>query len=361
MTVERGISVYVGMGDDAAAIREYLFTAHQHGYSRLFTSLHIQEADSQKLRQEFTTMVRYAGQLGFSVTADISPISFTMLGIEPGNIDALCRMGIDTLRLDFGFNPAETAHFIKASTIKIELNASTVDEAVLGDILNAGIDPARLRACHNYYPRPETGLAYSLFAERSQVFRNYGIPVSAFIASQYNPRGPLYEGVPTLEEHRRLSPIIAAKHFLASKMVDVVLFGDPFVAPEELAGVAALADDCIELAVITQPDISSQESAILFARHTNRNDPGSMVIRSQEARGLCRESIMKRSLLLRPRGTVTIDNLDYLRYMGELQVICEDLPPEARTNVVAQVVEKELFLLEYIRPGCSFGFKEVCN
>ena len=359
MPIERGISVYVGLGNDLESIREYIYKAHLQGYSRLFSSLHIQESDRQKLQQEFTEMVRYAGKLGFRVTADISPNSFEMLGIEMGNIDRLCRMGIDTLRLDFGFNPCEIAQFIKGSALNVELNASTVDGVALDLLLDAGVDPLRLRACHNYYPRPETGLSYRLFAERSKVFRNHGIPVSAFIASHHCPRGPLYDGVPTLEEHRHISPIIAAKHFFASKLVDVVLFGDPLVAPEELAGVAALPDDCIELGVTKQSGISSQESKILFAKHTNRNDPGSRVIRSQEARGLCLETIVKKLTMPRRCGAITIDNVDYQRYMGELQVICYELPPDDRTNVVAQIVAEELFLLEYIQPGDSFCFKEM--
>jgi hypothetical protein len=156
-----------------------------------------------------------------------------------------------------------------------------------------------------------------------------------------------------------MNPVTAAKHFFASKLVDAVIFGDPFASNKELAGVAALDESCIELAVETKPGISSMERAILLDRHTNRNDPGEHVIRSQEARSLCRETIMKRSPLPRPCGAVTIDNAEYLRYMGELQVVCTTaLPIDARTNVVAQVIREELFLLEYIQPGRSFCFKE---
>lgn len=357
--VEKGISVYVGMGDKADAIREYLLSARQVGYSRIFTSLHIPEADSQNLMCEFTKMVNYAKQLGFCITADISPVSFELLGITSSNIDDLFRIGIDTLRLDFGFSFHETVRLVKESKFNIELNASTIDNKTLSTIVNEGIDITRLRACHNFYPRPETGLSYRFFAKQSQLLHYYGIPVAAFIASHNNPRGPINEGVPSLEQHRYLNPVIAAKHFLASKWIDGVIFGDPFASNEELAGVAALDERCIELAVEIKPGISNMERAILLAKHTNRKDPGEHVIRSQEARGLCRETIVKRPPLRRVCGAVTIDNVDYLRYMGELQVVCNELPIDARTNVVAQVIQEECFLLEYIEPGCSFCFKEV--
>jgi uncharacterized protein len=357
--VEKGISVYVGMGDKEEAIREYLLSARQVGYSRIFTSLHIPEADSQNILHEFTNMAKYAKQLGFCITADISPDSFELLGITSGDIDYLFRLGIDTLRLDFGFHFHEIARLIKESKFNIELNASTIDNKTLCTIVNEGIDINRLRACHNFYPRPETGLSYQLFAEQSQLLHHYGIPVAAFIASQNNPRGPIYEGVPSLEQHRYMNPITAAKHFFASQLVDAVIFGDSFASNEELAGVAALDERSIELAVEIKLGISNMEKAILLARHTNRNDPGEHVIRSQEARSLCHETIMKRSPLPRVRGAVTIDNVDYLRYMGELQVVCNELPIDARTNVVAQVIQEECFLLEYMKPGCSFCFKEV--
>lgn len=359
MTLEKGISVYVGLGYTEAAIREYLLCARQYGYSRIFTSLHIPEADRQTILQEFILMAEYAKQLGFSITADISPASYEALGIAPGNVGALVRLGIDTLRLDFGFNLQETMQLMKHNTLAIELNASTVDETTLCRILAEGIDPARLRACHNFYPRPETGLSYELFAAKSKLFQKYGIPVAAFLASQHNPRGPMYLGVPTLEQHRYLNPVTAAKHFLASQLVDAVLFGDPFASPEELAGVASLGECSMELTVELKPGISSLERDILFARHTNRNDPGEHVIRSQEARGLCCGSILRRLPLPRPCGAVTIDNVDYLRYMGELQVVCRELPLDVRTNVVAQVIPEELFLLDYIQPGSSFCFKEA--
>jgi hypothetical protein len=359
MPVEKGISIYVGLGYTEEAIQEYLLCARQYGYSRIFTSLHIPEADRQKVLQEFILMTQHARQLGFSITADISPASYEALGIAPGNTDALVGLGIDTLRLDFGFNLEETIQFMKKNNLAIELNASIVDEATLYTILDAGIDPARLRACHNFYPRPETGLSYRLFAEKSRIFQRYGITVAAFLASQHNPRGPIHLGVPTLEQHRYMNPVTAAKHFLASQLVDAVLFGDPFASPEELSGVASLDEGYIELTVEIKPDISSLERDILFARHTNRNDPGEHVIRSQEARGLCRGSVIKRLPLPRPCGAVTIDNEDYLRYMGELQVVCHELPLDVRTNVVAQVVQEELFLLDYIHPGVSFCFKEA--
>ena len=58
---------------------------------------------------------------------------------------------------------------------------------------------------------------------------------------------------------------------------------------------------------------------------------------------------------LRPAGSVTIDNKNYQRYMGELQLIKNPQTADARTNVVAMIDENEIKMLSYITPGRKFS------
>lgn len=357
--LKKGISVYAGMGHPVELNRSYLRLARECGFTRLFTSLHIPETNPQTLLREFQDLVSEAVSLGFQITADISPRAFTLLGADLDNLEPLRRLGLQALRLDFGFTSEEIARLTRESGLAIEINASTISEDILKSVMNAGADPAGLQACHNYYPRPETGLSYELFVERSKTFRKYGIPVLAFIPSQQNPRGPIFAGLPTLEKHRHWKPLQAAKQLAASGWVDGILFGDPFAAPEELAEVGRVEASCIEIQVEVNPEITENERKILFApRHTNRLDPGEQVIRSQEARPLCQGEILAYPPEPRPRGSITLDNAKYLRYMGELQGVMKDLSADPRVNVVAKVVPEELFLLDLIKPGQSFRFKE---
>lgn len=357
--LKKGISAYAGMGHPVELNRSYLRLASEYGFTRLFSSLHIPEANTQTLLGEFQDLVSEAVSLGFQITADISPRAFTLLGADLDNLEPLRRLGLQALRLDFGFTPEEIARLTRESELAIEINASTISEDILKSIMDADADPARLQACHNYYPRPETGLPYELFVERSRAFRKYGIPVLAFIPSRQNPRGPIFAGLPTLEKHRQWEPLQAAKELAASGLVDGILFGDPFAAPEELAGVGQVETSCIELQVEAKPDLTENEREILFAlKHTNRLDPGERVIRSQEARLSCPGEILPRIPEPRPRGSITLDNADYLRYMGELQGVIADLSADPRVNVVAKVVPEEVFLLDLIKPGQAFRFKE---
>ena len=49
---------------------------------------------------------------------------------------------------------------------------------------------------------------------------------------------------------------------------------------------------------------------------------------------------------IRRRGDVTIDNSNYGRYMGELQIVLHDLPADRRVNVIGRIVSEDLCLLE---------------
>ena len=356
---EKGISVYVGMGYSLYAIQNYLELAKEYGYTRLFTSLHIPEANAAEMLSDFHKFVAYAVKLGYSITADISPQASKMLGANLTDFSALKKLGLSAIRLDDGFSPEQIAAMSVTSGLDIEINASTMTLTTLQNIYAAKADVTRIRACHNYYPRPETGLSFSLFAERCQMLRDYKIPVFAFIPSQSCPRGPIFAGLPTLEKHRLVSPQLAAKELLASQLVDGVIFGDPLVSVEELATVASLDPGYIELQVIVGKGTSAAEREILFGSHTNRRDPGEWVIRSQEARSLCQAIIpVRTSMLPRKIGAVTIDNQDYLRYMGEMQIVRSPMPTDSRVNVAAHVIPEELFLLDYIGPGRNFRLKE---
>jgi hypothetical protein len=355
-----GISVYLGLDIDIEKNLEYLQLAAQLGYTHVFTSLHIPEANGEKLLNDFKVMMGLAKELSLQVTADISPRTLDLLGCSFEDLSPLHRMGLSGVRFDFGFSVEEIAKATRESDLKIEINASTADANLLNALLEAGANLDNLHACHNFYPRPETGLGYSLFAERSQLCKQLGIRVLAFIPSLNHPRAPLYEGLPTLESHRYISPLVAAKHLWASNLVDTVVFGDPLASTEELQAVSTLDTEVIVLAIrpsFPLDALSAGERLLLSMVHTNRMDPGESVIRSQESRTVVTSVPPRTGGGTRVRGTVTVDNDLYARYHGELQITLVDLPENSRINTIATVVPEELFLLEFVKPGRKFRFE----
>lgn len=95
------------------------------------------------------------------------------------------------------------------------LNASALTEDQLETLDRQGVDLGRVSALHNFYPHPHTGLSEEYLLRQNRLFHRYGIPVGAFAASQAGKRGPLREGLPTLEQDRHRSVSLAARQLAA--------------------------------------------------------------------------------------------------------------------------------------------------
>lgn len=245
--------------------------------------------------------------------------------------------------------------------MKIEINASTVTESFLEEFDSKGKpDYHNIQASHNYYPRRNTGISEQTLKSKNRILKEFGIgPIAAFIPSLTGQRGPLFEGLPTLERHRTMEPQIAAKHLFAMG-IDDVFFGDGIPAPEEIESVGRLDEKVIELRICTLKPNQVERDIIFGGIHHNRPDLAEDVIRSTESRERLKDpaGIKPHDNLERTPGTVTIDNQNYLRYCGELQICLNELPADARTNVVGKVIAAEMFLLSYIKEGVPFRFKE---
>jgi len=361
---KKGISAYIGMEHSLTDNIAYLEMASNYGYTLLFTSLHVPEAKAEEILRDFGEFTRVAKKIGYKVIADISPRALEMLGATMADPEPLREFSVDVWRFDFGFSFKEIAGFSENGQFNIQVNASTIGKRALKQLLRTRIRAHNIDSCHNFYPREETGLSFKLFCKRSLEFRKQGIPVYAFIPSRNNPRGPIFAGLPTLEEHREIPSVVAAKHLLATGLCNGVLFGDSFVPEAELEAVGALPGNCVQLRCKINPGLSEAERSIVFAeKHTNRTDPGRYCLRSEESRGLYnvsadRQIIEPNNIVERSRGTITIDNSGYGRYMGELQLVTHDMPVDERVNVVAQIVPEEIFLLDCIKPGQAFAFVE---
>lgn len=100
--------------------------------------------------------------------------------------------------------------------------------------------------------------------------------------------------------------------------------------------------------------IDAQFYEYILGNHMNRQDEARDVIRSADARFRNIPRIPPRDTKKRAKGTITLDNERYLRYMGEIQITKKDLPADEKVNRVAQISEAELPLLEQIRAGVNF-------
>lgn len=348
-----GISVYLGLEHSLDDILAYITRAKNYGYSKVFTSLHIPEANYRQISTEFRQVVAHANQLNMAVIADISPNAYQYLDLDLHNLHSFVDFGLAGVRLDYGFKPEQIAEYSNNNYgLLIELNASTISEDFLKQIVLAGANLTNLSACHNYYPRINTGISLESLIHKSRLLQQYAIPVAAFVALKHDRRAPLYDGLPTVEAMRDKLPLVAWQ-ILRLSGIDNIFFGDGFANDCELSAIGQLSSD-----VITLPCEWFSENVLyhnfLNIVHTNRPDAAEDVVRSQESRlnlleniNLARE-IPPENCVARNRGSITIDNILYQRYSGEMQICKKHLACDDRVNVIGQIHHDALLLLDFI-------------
>ena len=341
-----GISVYAGMENSIEEITDYIKLAHSMGINLLFTSAHIPEV-GDNFKEDFKTILNLCKQLNITTIVDISKDYFEELDLD--------KYKMDYIRLDYGFTLEEAAQLTQDSRFGISVNATTFDRKQIEKFIECGGKVEKINACHNFYPRKDTGVSTELFVEKNKIFAEYGIKTMAFIPSSYKPRGPVHEGLPTIECHRGTLPLVSAQHLLKLG-VDHILIGDAMASKEELEAISFLEEDITLLPIKLEEGISQAEISLLEECHTNRPDPGEYVIRSQESRVIKKEKIKANNNMgIRKKYSVTIDNENYDRYEGELQIIKKDLDIDSRVNCVGSVEEASI-LVELLEPNERFKF-----
>ncbi|MGC5327164.1 MupG family TIM beta-alpha barrel fold protein [Brevibacillus sp. SYSU BS000544] len=328
-----GISFY--LNDPLAEQR--LTEAAGKGVTNAFTSLHIPE-ESGELANRAKQLLQLAKDLGVHVYADVSMRTPGHLGLN--DLSELRSLGVVGLRLDDFFDYETIIEL--SQQFQIALNASIVLERDLLELLLRGFDTNQLIAWHNFYPRKETGLDEAFFQKQTELYKRHDIRVAAFVAGRGEKRGPLLEGLPTLESHRSLDPFHATIE-LFSAGIDDVYVGDPEPGEGLLEQLVAYDQNRII-------PIRIHSGAVKSGVYRPRPDFARDVMRFMDTRSS--ESIPPDDISqVRPRGTVTRDNDLYGRYRGELHITLHDLAADERVNVVGSVAEADLHLLDLIQPG----------
>jgi len=343
----KGLAIYLSepLTDEA---KDSIRQMRTIGFTSIFTSLHIPEDDPSLYTERLRNLGELARQLKMELVADIAPTSLTALGKTWDDADTLTEWGVTGLRVDYGVTPKQVADLSKQ--MMVALNASTLTAEELDVMKAEGLVLEHVEAWHNFYPRPETGLDRNWFNYKNAWLHEQGIRVQAFIPGDGQLRGPLYETLPTLEDHRGQAPFTCYLELEAS--VDRILIGDPGLSDSSMHQFAAYQEGVIVLRATGQGDDS-----LLKSIQTNRMDPARDVIRSVESRAYGRPGnglLEPATLSDRPVGSITIDNLRYGRYAGEVQLTKRNLAADERVNVIGRVIEVDRPLVQQIGPGGRF-------
>ncbi|MBQ3422903.1 MAG: DUF871 family protein, partial [Romboutsia sp.] len=104
-----GFSVYFGLDNTKEENINLLKNAHNLGFKRVFTSLHIPEANYEILKSEINEFLELAKKYDMDIISDISPNTFKFLDLEDMDLKGLRDMGIKTIRIDFGYDEESIA------------------------------------------------------------------------------------------------------------------------------------------------------------------------------------------------------------------------------------------------------------
>jgi uncharacterized protein len=327
---------------------EYLSCMNQIGFNSIFTSLQIPEENPRDLLSPLSRIGQFAGEHNMTLMVDVSPRAFKNFSLAQ-----LRESGVTGLRIDFGMEVSEIASL--THEWQVALNASTIDSAFLEALRELHADFSSLEAWHNYYPRPETGLDLSSFKKKNDWLKSQDLKVVAFIPGDGDLRGPLYEGLPTLEKHRFQTPFSSYLELLYEASIDKVIIGDLSVSQRTLQQFISWNEGIVLVGVRDQ-----KASHVWEQVHHNRPDIARDVIRSEDARRHFTGSIKPDNCVGRPIGALTLDNDNYKRYKGEFQVVLKPLPADERVNVIGYVIQEDIPLLPFLqKTGLSFKFLAI--
>ncbi|UTI87788.1 MupG family TIM beta-alpha barrel fold protein [Mammaliicoccus sciuri] len=278
-----GFSVYLGEAFDEV----YIETMLNHGFKYVFTSLQIPEEDSELYFDRLKELKLLIDDKA-EIIADASPHAFQNLGLSYKQPEILKGLGIDYIRLDISLAIPDIISLL--SEVKIVCNASTDAISLLDELKEQDIDMSRIMVAHNYYPRPETGLDKAYFIKQNTKLKTLfpDISIMAFVSGTVY-RGPVYEGLPTLEDHRYCHPLVAA-HELAALEVDDICIGDTGIDTTTIDQFNNFFHKGI-VSLQVQSETKHLESYIGRIFH-NRKDKARDVIRAEEGRQIFQSEIL---------------------------------------------------------------------
>lgn len=346
---------------------DYLEKAGEYGFREVFSSIHLPELALKDQVEMLEELARTANHLGMELTVDIGGGEIGQLLADSQMCARVRSAGIGLLRLDYGFCTEQAGALYNRLGIKgFVVNASIYDrgeaEAVKRN-LTAIDSRMELRACHNFYPRPETGLDREFFNEQNRIFAELGLITYACIPGKSHPRPPLGQGLPTLEQHRGMNLEQVCVDLVCSPGIGGVMAADEFFNETELACVArAVNREALTLQIRLEAGVGQVErELILGTSHHIRYDSNRQVLRSRTSREMSRIGAKVAPGLTgeRRRGMVTVDNERYGRYSSEVQILLADLEADSRVNCCGQISEEDMWKLDFYRQGFDYQFQEI--
>ncbi|WP_334333111.1 MupG family TIM beta-alpha barrel fold protein [Companilactobacillus sp. HBUAS59544] len=347
-----GFSIY--LDSSVSNKKEYINKMIEGGFKGVFTSLQIPEENSENYLKNIRELGNVCKQNNLNLTVDISDTTLSKLNISLLDNSFFEEIGITTVRIDAGISNETIA--LASQHLKIALNASTISEKDLKELENENANFNNLEAWNNYYPHPNTGIGKNFLLKKMKMFHNHNVKFFAFIPGDNNLRQPLFCGLPTLEEQRYAAPFYNLLE-LISMGVDSIYIGDEGLSKNSEYQIKQYLQNNIMVFYLNQYDANYEKW--IFKKHRNRADCPEDVFRSAESRLWDIPDLPPENCSERIKGSVTIDNLLYGRYAGEIQIVKKNLPSDKKVNVIAHICNRDIPLLNFANENQKIIFKSI--
>ena len=335
--IKTGFSLYLGSGFEKN--KEVIKKASKANMNTVFTSLHIPEESVDDYGFEVKRLLAECVKHDLNVMVDVSNHTMEKLGI--GRLVELKEWGFSHLRIDFGISLEEVVAL--SQDFYIVLNTSTITKPELEKLKELGADFSKFSSCHNFYPKPLTGISIGDCQKRNQLLKQYKIQTMGFVAGDLDTRGPLHVGLPTCEKHRYQPVLKSMLDLSMNGECDIVLIGDIDIRDETLQQLKDLSNGFINLRATIDPDYHYLTKMI----HYDRVDKSEHLFRSVQSRKQFYKTPVKQTSE-RVIGSLCVSNENYLRYEGEFEIMKKDHPRDDRVNVVGQIIEEDIDYLSLI-------------
>ncbi|MEJ8737176.1 MupG family TIM beta-alpha barrel fold protein [Erysipelotrichaceae bacterium HCN-30851] len=381
---EIGISVYPET-QELDFCKKKIDDAVALGYTKIFTGFG-SDLENIKLTDKFIEVFKYAKEKGLEFHVDFNNYVMKGLGMTCDNLKLAADIGIPVIRVDCGISHEDIITMTKNPYgIKIEENLSNIN--ILKDKMEKVKKYGNMDnycACHNFYPRINSGLDIEYAFECARIAKSYGCKTGAFIGSLYSEPALVANGKSTMtvEKHRYIPSHIQAMELFSSELFDFLIFGDGDPSYEEMVAVSQttknayeclsqeekekLNEDqrkeyenayCIQLPIYFEnfenPSIEKLKSIVM----KNRIDICEEAVRIMNWRGTY--SVNAKNTIKRPKYSVTIDNKYNDGYRGEIEILLKDMPAVPYANVIGMVKPYAYDLVDIIRKGkVMFKFSE---
>lgn len=304
------------------------------GYDLFFTSLHYPSDD--EIFKNFINLYQVSKDLDFDICVDINNETLEKFP-QLADMDLI-------LRLDFGFSIEKIKSLSKKT--RLAINASTVNYQDLKKLSDNGVDMEQVIGWHNYYPLDFSALGRKYFQEQNNLFRKFNMKTAAFVPGDKNLRGPVYEGLPSLEDHRYQNPYISMVDLRRTYSIDICLQGEEVNHEDQVYIKNFFKKDLISLPVKFNEDFNYLDEIEL------RPDISDYILRNNRIKRDV-PPLKARSI---NRGHILLCNNLSGRYAGEIEIARKDLGVLEDRNVVGRVDKRYLKLLDYIKGGDRIVF-----